>query len=246
MRRKQLIALSLYPLAVLLGIAIPVFSQNGSTRKITVVFQHWIGNTPLELGKPVTNVLGNEIIVERFRYYVSGFSVITTGNRTIQLPEAYFLVDEEDSSSRTIGLVIPDIPVTGIQFLLGVDSIKNVSGVQTGVLDPLQGMFWTWNTGYIMAKLEGVSPEAATAGHRFTYHIGGFREGMNTAKKITLPFHKTVERVETLHIKTDIDAWFKGNTLLQIAETPVCHSPGALAVRIADNYSRQFSLLSIQ
>jgi hypothetical protein len=130
--------------------------------------------------------------------------------------------------------------------LLGVDSIKNVSGTQTGALDPLQGMFWTWNTGYIMAKLEGTSPEAATAGHRFTYHIGGFRKGMETARKISLPFHQTVAQVKNLHIQADINQWFMGKSILRISETPVCHSPGILAVRIADNYSRQFSLISIQ
>jgi hypothetical protein len=37
--------------------------------------------------------------------------------------------------------------ITAIKFLLGVDSLKNVSGIQTGALDPAKGMFWTWNTG---------------------------------------------------------------------------------------------------
>lgn len=244
MKRKACI--NFCALIFAIGFVMPLFSQTYPTKQIAVIFHHQIGNAPLELGKPVTNALGNEMTIERFRYYVSNFSVVTPENKTIPLPEAYFLIDEEDSSSRTLSLTIPDIPITGIQFLLGVDSIRNVSGVQTGALDPLQGMFWTWNTGYIMAKLEGISPEAATAGHRFTYHIGGFRKGMETAKEISLPFHRMVSKIETLHILADINQWFRGKTILRISETPICHSPGALAVRIADNYSRQFSLLSIQ
>ncbi|MDE3252864.1 MAG: hypothetical protein KGO92_08650 [Bacteroidota bacterium] len=228
------------------GFVMPSYSQSYPVRNITVHFHNRIGNTPLELGKQVTNILGNEITIERFRYYVSHFSVVTSDNRTIPLPEACFLIDEEDSSSRTIRLSIPDIPITGIRFLLGVDSLKNVSGTQTGALDPLQGMFWTWNTGYIMAKLEGSSPEAQTAGHRFTYHIGGFRKGMETARNISIPFQQTVTQLTTLHILADINQWFTGKSILRISETPICHSPGALAVRIADNYQRQFSLLSLQ
>jgi hypothetical protein len=50
--------------------------------------------------------------------------------------------------------------ITGIRFLLGVDSARNVSGIQTGALDPARGMFWTWNSGYVMAKIEGSSPSA--------------------------------------------------------------------------------------
>jgi hypothetical protein len=69
---------------------------------------------------------------------------------------------------------------------LGVDSIRNVSGIQTGALDPLKGMFWTWNSGYVMAKLEGSSESSNSAGNRFTYHIGGFRPGMNVLKTIDL------------------------------------------------------------
>ena len=35
------------------------------------------------------------------------------------------------------------------------------------------------------------------------------------------------------------------NISLRITETPVCHDPGALAMKIADNYSTMFSLNSV-
>ena len=43
---------------------------------------------------------------------------------------------------------------------LGVDSLRNVTGVQTGALDPAMDMYWTWNTGYVMAKLEAAAQQA--------------------------------------------------------------------------------------
>jgi hypothetical protein len=210
-------------------------------KKITLIFHHQTGNQELVLGEPVKNILGDTINIQRFRYYVSNFSVVDDKGVSFKLPVDYFLVDEEDPASKKITLTIPDITITGIRFLLGVDSIRNVSGVQTGALDPLKGMFWTWNSGYIMAKLEGTCESLMSAGHYFTYHVGGFRTGINTARIIDLPLPKSVNQNE-IHITADINKWFKGNSELKIKETPVCHSPGALAVRIADNYSMMFSV----
>ena len=189
--------------------------------------------------------MGETISVDRFRYYVSNFSVKDNKGIIVKLPVEYFLVDEADSLSKIITLTVPDISIDHISFLLGVDSIRNVSGIQTGALDPLKGMFWTWNSGYIMAKLEGSADESTSAGGRFTYHIGGFRTGMNTTRLIDLAIDNKGKEVTEIHINADINHWFKGTTDIKISETPVCHSPGALAMKIADNYSTMFSLNSI-
>lgn len=215
-------------------------------KKLALVFHNHIGSKELVLGEPVKNILGETIAVQKFRYYVSNFSVTDKNGKIIPLPVQYFLVDEADALSKTITLTIPDVTVTGIRFLLGVDSIRNVSGVQTGALDPLHGMFWTWNSGYIMAKLEGVSELANTAGHSFTFHVGGFRTGMNTTRMIDLNLSPASENLREIHINADINQWFKSRTELKIAENPVCHSPGALAMRIADNFSSMFSINSVR
>ncbi len=211
-------------------------------RKLILVFHHSIGGKPLALGSSSQNVFGEEMTIEKFKYYVSHFSVTSSDGKTTTLPVNYFLVDEANSLSKTITLTIPDMPVASIEFLLGVDSLRNVSGVQTGALDPLNGMFWTWNSGYIMAKLEGTSTAAATQGHRFTYHIGGFKTGMNTAFPVSLSVPNNLLRSDQIRVNAEINQWFNNTPPLNISETPVCHSPGTLAVRIAKNYSRMFSL----
>jgi hypothetical protein len=211
-------------------------------KKITIFFHHRVGNTQLVLGDTVNNILGDHIVIERFRYYVSNFSIKDNKGNTTSLPVQYFLVDEEDSSSKRIELTIPDQPVSQVNFVLGVDSTRNVSGIQTGALDPLKGMFWTWNSGYIMAKLEGSAETVAAPGHRFTYHIGGFKKNQNVVKKISLSIGEATNSFQELHVSADINRWFKGSSELKITETPVCHSPGALAMRIADNYSTMFSI----
>ena len=212
-------------------------------RMVTLIFEHRIGDQLLVLENPATNIFGETITIERFRYYLSHFSITDRQGKTTVLPIQYFLIDEADSLSKKIVLTIPDIPIAAIHFLLGVDSLRNVSGIQTGALDPAKGMFWTWNSGYVMAKLEGTAAVSTSPGHRFTYHVGGFRTGMNTTRMIDLAIEdSTKQSLPQLHITADINRWFKGKTELRIAATPVCHSPGELAMRIADNYSSLFSI----
>jgi hypothetical protein len=43
-------------------------------------------------------------------------------------------------------------------------------------------------------------------------------------------------------ITADILKWFDGKSPVHLASSPVCHQPGALAMRIADNYSTMFSV----
>lgn len=211
-------------------------------RRVKLVFHHQLGNDPLETGKCFRNILGDSIRIEKFKYYISNISFTTTQGKQITLPVQYFLVDENEPASKTISLSLPALQLGRIRFLLGVDSIRNVSGIQTGALDPMKGMFWTWNSGYIMAKLEGTAETLLTPGHRFTYHVGGFRKGMNTARYIDLPLPHTTTAVQEIHITADLNQWFRSTTAISIAATPVCHSPGELAMKLADNYQTMFSI----
>ncbi len=226
---------------IMLAIPIAGFSQ----KQVTLIFHHKAGNEDLVLGNSYTTALGEKITVQRFRYYISNISITDKQGKTTLLPVEYFLVDEADSLSKIINLSVPDNTIGSIQFLLGVDSIRNVSGIQTGALDPMRGMFWTWNSGYIMAKLEGISESSTIAGHYFTYHIGGFKGPNSTLKTITLNIPQTTT-VQELHINADINTWFKNSSEIRTSETPVCHMPGPLAKKIADNYSSMFSINTIR
>lgn len=216
------------------------------TGKLRLVFHHQVGKKPLELGTPCRNSLGDSITIESFRYYVSNFILTDNKGRQWKMDPQYFLIDEERPDSKIITIQVPDSNISQIGFLLGVDSIRNVSGIQTGALDPLKGMFWTWNSGYIMAKLEGTAERSPSPGHRFTYDIGGFRFGMNTAREIRLNISSASQPVRELHITADINQWFAGASQINLAETPVCHTPGSLAMRFADNYQNMFSIHSVR
>ena len=227
-----------YLILLLLGFS--AFSETQAQQSIS--FQHFVGSQPLVLEDSIKNSNAEILVVRRFKYYVSNLVLIDAqGNRQI-IPDSYYLINEAEPNSKKIILPNSNKNYSAIEFVLGVDSARNCSGIQTGVLDPMQGMFWTWNTGYVFAKLEGSSPSSSLPAHAFTYHIGGFRTGENVLKIIRLDIPGSV-LPKDLQVKVDINAWFSGNSSLLVSERPVCHSPGNLAMKIAANYAQMFSII---
>ena len=208
-------------------------------QQLQLLFQHVVGNKPLQLFEQTYhNSFGEPFTVYRFRYYVSNI-VLYNGSLKQAIPNAYFLIDEDDSLSKRITLNHKLDKVTAIEFMLGVDSIRNISGVQTGDLDPAKGMFWTWNSGYIFAKLEGVSDSCHTPGNAFALEPGGFRNGENALRTVRLSIPDDRNSVT---IVADVLKWFQSVHSLQLADNPTCHRPGKLAMQLADNYATMFSL----
>lgn len=222
---------------------LPVLNNFGQQHTLTISFCNRVGDQALMLGKTFQNPFGENIRISHFKYYISNIVLIDNNDQSFLLSDASFLIDEADASSKVIKLLSPVKNMKAIGFLLGVDSIRNVSGVQTGALDPMNGMFWTWNTGYIYAKLEGSSDSSHAPAHYFAYHIGGYKTGENATRKITLnlPASQNNKKLNFM-ITANIDQWFKSKNAIRIAQVPVCESTGVLALKIADNYSTMFTI----
>jgi len=227
-----------YLLLLLLGLS--SFCEAQAQQRIS--FQHFLGSQPLVLEDSIKNINAEILVVRRFKYYISNLVLIDAqGNRQI-IPDSYYLINEAEPSSKNIVLPNAIKNYSAIEFQLGVDSARNCNGIQSGVLDPMQGMFWTWNTGYVFVKLEGSSPSSSLPAHAFTYHIGGFRTGENVLKTIRLEMPGTI-LPKDLQVKVDLNTWFTGTNTLLITDRPVCHSPGALAMKFAANYAQMFSII---
>ncbi len=218
--------------------------------QVKLVFHTVVGNSPFQFDSNYVSSLGDTFSITKFKYFVGNPTLSCMDCAFFQPESKYFLIDESDSASQIISLPKVMLPVTNLEFFIGVDSTKNVSGVQTGALDPATGMFWTWNSGYIMAKLEGKSPQSKAPFSNITYHIGGFRQKDNAIRKISLPLTQwpIVSRqssVVVISINVDLSKWFDGPHPIKIAEKSFCMSPGKMAVEIADNYATMFSIKSI-
>lgn len=208
---------------------------------LTFRFQNKVGPEDLQLmDHTYTDPFGEPMTIYKFKYYISHIAVITEDGKEQLLDDGCHLVDEADSLSKTITVPSPSQPIKAITFLLGVDSLKNVSGAQAGDLDPLKGMYWTWNTGYVDAELEGRSDSSHANAHFISWHVGGFKPHQDAARHIKLEWTKSEGR--TILIDADIKKWFNARHPIRIAQSPVCHEPGPLAMAIADNYSLMFSI----
>jgi hypothetical protein len=190
-----------------------------------------------------TNSLGESFSIDKCLFYLSNIEWQSASGKWNKIPNTYYLVNISDTSSLQIQLHLQTIAIKGIRFLIGVDSAKNVSGIQSGVLDPARGMFWTWNTGYVMAKLEGTSAVSTMPGKKFTYHIGGYASEQNITKRVELVIDKKNINQKNLFIQADLLKWFNGEIPLSIAKNPICHVPGNLAKQIANNYQFQFRVI---
>ena len=216
--------------------------------QLKVSFEHVVNNQPLVLKTAkYTNAHGDTFSVSTYKYYISNVSVYTNDGTEYKEPESYHLIDEAKSDSKSFVLTnLPKATYVKIKFLLGVDSTRNVSGAQTGALDPLNTMFWTWNTGYIMARMEGTSPQTNPYPDNLGFHIGRFKGTNNVLKWITLEFPSNAVITDThapgVHIKSDIAEWFKTPNVIDFAKLSVVAAEGANAKLIADNYADMFTV----
>ena len=219
---------------------------NGELR---VEFENIVGAETLQLdSRTYTNSLGQPYTVSQFAYYVSNFTLQKKDGSTFQVPESYFLIDEANQESQMITLTgIPAGDYTGVSFLIGVDSTRNTSGAQTGALDPINGMFWSWNTGYIFVRMEGNSPVSPQPNNKLQFHVGGFKGATNCIRQTSPSLNGNTLQVRTgktpeLHYRVDLAQLFGApNPVSFAAQEGTAVHGGPNAVKIASNYETMFS-----
>ncbi len=235
-------------------------SGKGPEATLSIYFRAYVHGEPLQLNKKYKNPFGETFEISRFRFYagkiepVYSDAALNTSDFTlyhVNSSAAYHLIDFSDSASTRIELPVTAGVCNGIQFQLGIDSIDQSQGAQTGALDPAKGMFWTWNSGYQSFKIEGFSPVSSQPAHLIAYHIGGYRYPYNTVWKIKLNttnnevFRLTKGKKSTIEIPLDLDYLFDGPTPLFIKENPACTTAGELARKVSENFIGTFTGLTL-
>jgi len=122
------------------------------------------------------------------RFYISAIELLKDKKSVWKEKNSFHLIDAEKPESEKISLQTANNPdYNQIRFTFGIDSCTNVSGALGGDLDPTKGMYWTWDNGYINARIEGKSKLCKSRNNEFQFHIGGYRKAVNTSRIITLP-----------------------------------------------------------
>lgn len=219
-----------------------------TVRSLKINFDNEVDDQPLVLDSAkYIAANGDSFIVKKYRYYISNIKLETTDGKVYAEPESYHLMDHKNAATRNLNLKnLPEGTYNKITFMIGVDSLRNVSGAQTGDLDPMKGMFWDWNTGYIMSQLEGRVLDGSKFGVLMALHLGGYGRGSSVLRWVTLTLPKlvTVKAGATpgIYIKSNVAEWFRTPVTYNLAQTPQIMSLGSNAVTIANNYADMFTL----
>ena len=224
---------------------------------LAIVFNNYYGNEDLLLNTDYVNPSNESFRISKLNYYVSNIKLKRTDGTEYIVPQdsSYFLIREDQVESQTVTLNrIPAGDYNAITFTIGVDSLRSTMGIskRTGVLDPAQGhdgMYWTWNSGYIFFKMEGISPAAPTEQeNKFYYHIGGFggydTPTLNNLRETTITLGADVAAVgvnstPNVHLKVDLNEFFGGPNPFSIEEYSLVMF-SEFSKKVSENYVTMF------
>jgi hypothetical protein len=218
---------------------------------VHVELSHVAGAAPLTTGIPSDLGDGQQVTIDRLRYYLSNFRLHRVAGdwfeptRNPDSDSGYYLVDEHAPGSKHFA--IPSVPqgeYDRVEFLVGVDDARNHAGAQSGALDPARGLFWTWKSGYIFFQLEGQSPQSSSDGHRVNYHIGGGQPSLARVVSIALApkTARVTNNIEpTIHLHLDVAQVFASVHVIRIVDRPTAMDPRS-ALPLADNVAAAFAL----
>ena len=194
---------------------------------------------PWKLGETyVHSKTDDTLTFTMFRYYVSNIRLKKPDGTWWIQPESYYLLSAASETESTIDM--KDVPVgdyTAMEYTMGVDSARNVSGANDGALSFTNNMFWDWNTGYIMLKAEGVSPNAP--GNNFLLHYGGFSGEYNvvttkTADMSAAPMKITTSSANVVKLQANVARLWHSSP--GVDSIYVIHSLGPVAKQMATDF----------
>ncbi len=198
---------------------------------LVVHFDIKFGKETLELDKNYVSQNNETLQITGLKFYVSGIQIQFSDGSVVK-SDAYHLINLEKPETCHIAFCpISKKQVASVAFNVGVDSLASISGSMAGDLDPTNGMYWAWQSGYINMKIEGISPSCKTRKNEFQFHIGGYLKPNYAMCSIKLAAKSEA------HIIVDISDFFSA---LKLSETNNVVTPGKDAMHLADLTARMF------
>lgn len=133
----------------------------------------------LMIGETYQDPFDRPILVEQFKMYISSITLLREDGAEFMMEDVDLINFNANWSAST---TVPAGSYTGIKFGIGVPAEWNTGEdpAQYESSNPLsvqssQGMFWTWNSGYIFLKFEGktaLDGDASNMTDSYAFHIG--------------------------------------------------------------------------
>jgi hypothetical protein len=223
-----------YSLFTLLLFSMISFAQPSNE---VIEFNISINSKFIKMGyKYLTHATSDSISFDVIRFYISNVQFFYEEEFISSLEKEHHLVDLENPESLKINLgKNAQLDFNKIKFDLGIDSLTNVSGAFGGDLDPTNGMYWTWQSGYINFKLEGVTPSCPARKNFFKFHLGGYQALFSNVQSVELD----ISDKKNILIELPIDQLLEK---IDLSKTYQIMSPSQPAVNMAKLIASLFSI----
>ncbi len=230
----------------------PIQSQTTETKPaLEIVFEASVNSEELVPNtKWYTNFSNDSFTVSKFNYYISNLRLKNADGTYYKVPESYHLIQHVEGINKISLKDLPEGDFVEIDFLIGVDSLRNVSGSQNGDLDPAKNMFWDWNTGYIFFKLEGLyNTLTQTLKTDYAIHIGGFQGKFNSIQSNSHLLNSKLElrknKKSTIYFKVKVEEVFQNPRYIDFDYYHANLSSNVF-VEISQNYKSMFLQYKVQ
>jgi hypothetical protein len=182
------------------------------------------------------------IRIKDLKHYISNIILKRSDGTEINLNN-YNLLDFAVESSKTF--TISNVPAgnyTSFTLLIGVDPIRNHSGLQEGDLDPAYGLFWTWSTGYIFFRINGTTAK----GTNYSFDLGG--DANLPTISCDLKEYKIKSKAPVINLACDVNEMFENpdNYSFDIDGYLLHNETDANAKKLSNNMKDMVSVTSIQ
>ena len=200
---------------------------------LVVPFRLKFGNELFESNKNYISDNNDTLQISTVKFYVSAIEVQYT-DASFFKSVRYHLLNVEAPQTLKVSIPYSGKSISKISFCIGVDSLASVSGAMAGDLDPVNGMYWAWQSGYINMKIEGKSSSCRTRKNEFQFHIGGYLKPNYAMRKISLEVGSSKPE-----ITVDLSGLF---SKIRLTDTNSIMIPGAIAMKIADDSVNMFRI----
>ncbi len=210
-------------------------AQHTHTRTINISVSPIINGKNLILDK--TYSFGEDsVTITKCRFYLSQITFLREGQLVFSDATPAHLFDYNRVGKTQIRISCPEsISFDAIQFLVGIDSAMNVSGALDGDLDPTKGMYWTWQSGYVNVKLEGLISYTKSDNNEFEYHLGGYLTPNYAAQAVRFE----LENSDRIQVEVDLNPFFDS---VDFRSNLKIMSPSQEAVLMSDEFANSFQL----
>jgi hypothetical protein len=181
---------------------------------------------------------GDSLRVTALRFYVYNIQLESENRVVWNSGEEHFLIDVFEKDGTSLPTKLPTkSTVDHLSFIIGVDSTLQTNGAHSGVLDPIHGMYWSWQSGYINWKLEAEVIHAGQS-NAIQWHVGGYHAPYQTQRTVRL---KVMDDADSIQCGLQLDSLLRDWRVIAPAEVM---SPSDKAMVLSDRFQSCFHIVS--